>query len=101
MIKLIQTHPDSRDCTAPYDVELDKPYIIGELVNEVLTTRKGEWGEFRVRHEGDGWLDCFFRVEYKYGKLIGELPNDIANLPIIKTTSCGGWSAMDYYIIVK
>lgn len=55
MIKLIQTRPESRDCTAPYDVKFDKPYTIGELVNEVLTTRSNEWGDFGVR-EGGSWF---------------------------------------------
>lgn len=101
MFRLIQTHAPGGDECAPYDVKFDKPYTIGELVREVLTTCKREWGNFQVRHKGDSWLDNFFKVEYRYGKLIGELPEDIAELPIISTTSYGGWSAMHYYIIVE
>lgn len=101
MIKLIQTHASGGDACAPYDVKFDKPYTVGDLVSEVLTTRKGEWGRFDLRHKGCGYFDRFLSVEYRYGDLIGELPEDIAKLPIIDATSYGGWSAMDYNIIVK
>lgn len=101
MIKLIQTHAPGGDECAPYDVKFDKPCTVGVLVNEVLTTRKGEWGRFDLRHRGCGYFDTFLSVEYRYGKLIGELPEDIAKLPIISATSYGGWSAMDYNIIVE
>lgn len=101
MIKLIRTHAPGGDECAPYDVKFDKPYTVGDLVNEVLTTRKGEWGSFDLRHKGCGYFDRFLSVEYRYGELIGELPEDIAKLPIIDATSSGGWSRMDYDIIVK
>lgn len=101
MFRLIQTHAPGGDECAPYDVKFDKPYTIDELVNEVLTAHKGEWGKFQVRHKGNSCLDNFFKVEYRYGKLIGELPEDIAKLPILDASSCGGWSSMNYYIIVE
>ncbi len=101
MIKLIQTRPESRDCTAPYDVKFDKPYTIGELVNEVLTTRRNGWGDFEVREGGSWFKPTICRVDYRYGKLMGELPEDIAKLPIVRATAYGGWSAMDYNIIVE
>lgn len=101
MFKLIQTHTPGGDECAPYDVKFDKPYTIGELVREVLTTRKYEWGGFDLRHKGCGYFDIFLSVEYRYGELIGELPEDIAKLSIISATSYGGWSAMNYNIIVE
>lgn len=101
MIKLIQTHAAGGDACAPYDVKFDKPYTIGELIEEVLTRFSNEWGDFEVRHEGAGYFDSFYRVDYKYGKLLGEVSEDIATLPIISATSYGGWSAMSYNIIVK
>lgn len=101
MINLIQTHAAGGDACAPYDVKFDKQYTIGELIEEVLTRFNNEWGEFEIRHNGAGYFDTFFRVDYKYGKLLGEVPENIANLPIISATSYGGWSAMSYNIIVK
>lgn len=101
MFRLIQTHKPGGDECAPYDVKFDKPYTIGELVKEVLTERSNEWGEFEVR-EGGGWFKpTIFRVEYKYGKLLGDLPDEVANLAIESANSYGGWSNMDYNIIVK
>lgn len=101
MIKLIQTHAPGGDACAPYDVKFDKPHTVGEFVNEVLTTRKNEWGSFDLRHNGCGYFDRFLSVKYRYGELIGELPEDITKLSIIGATAYGGWSAMDYNITVE
>lgn len=45
MFRLIQTHAPGGDACAPYDVKFDKPYTIGELVNEVLATLKKRMGQ--------------------------------------------------------
>jgi hypothetical protein len=41
------------------------------------------------------------RIEYRYGKLLNEIPDDWQHKEIEKIESCGGWSAMDYYITPK
>lgn len=60
-----------------------------------------EWGDFEVRTKDDWFHPTIFRVEYRYGKLMGNIPETIASLSIAKATSHGGWSAMDYNIIVN
>ena len=107
MIKLIQARPESRDCTAPYDVVLSKPYTITEFIKEVLATRSGDWGEFVVRRKGSDWLDHMAVVKYRYGKLENrdgkkaEIPENLAILSITEVKASGGWSAMDYNIIIE
>ena len=44
MIKFIQTSEVFGDCSANYDVKLNKPHTVGEFINLVLVERKGEWG---------------------------------------------------------
>lgn len=92
MLKFVQTHATGGDCTAPYDVILDKPYTVSEFINEVLTTHKNEWGIIRVRGA--------FSINYRYGKMEKEIPEQYANLSIKKVQAAGGWSAMDYHIEV-
>ena len=101
MFRLIQTHAPGGDACAPYDVKFDKPYTIEELVKEVLTKRSNEWGRFDLRHKGDGYFDRFATFNYRYGKLVDEIPEEIGNLNILEASSYGGWSGMDYNIIIK
>lgn len=93
MLKFVQTHGMGSDCTAPYDVELDKPYTVAEFINEVLATRKNEWGTIEVKGA--------FSLKYRYGKTEQEIPEQYANLPVKKAHASGGWSAMDYYLKVE
>lgn len=99
--RLIQTHPAGGDACAPYDVQFDNPYTVGAFVNEVLKKYSNEWGDFRLRRKECGYFDTFFALEYKYGELLDILPTHIANLTIESATSYGGWSAMDYNLIIK
>lgn len=100
MLTFIQTHATGSDCTAPYDVIMDKPYTVGEFINEVLTTRTNEWGEFVVKHKGCSYFDRMANTEYRYGKKESAMPEDIASLPIKEVKASGGWSNMDYDLFV-
>lgn len=99
MLKFIQTHAEGGDCTAPYDVKLDKPYTVGEFIKEVLTTRPKEWGEFFVRHKGCGFLDSIARAEYRYGAMKSAIPEEFTSLPVKEVKAAGGWSCMDYNLM--
>lgn len=86
MMKFIQTHPAGGDCTASYNVELDRPYTFGELVDEILT--KNEWGN----------ID-FAGRRYKYrGSECDEIPEEIRQLLVCNVKAAGGWSLMDYKV---
>lgn len=103
MLTFIQTHATGSDCTAPYDVKLDKPYTVGEFINEVLTTRSNEWGDFTVKNK-KGW---YVRIEYRYGEIdtldghiVTKLPDDLCALPVKDVKASGGWSNMDYDLMI-
>lgn len=87
-MKLIQTHSEGGDCTAPYDVE-DYHEIVADFVGEVLNKYKGEWGHFCI----DG---C--RFEYKYGELLDAIPASVLEKKIIDAKAVGGWTWMAYDI---
>lgn len=106
MLKFIQTHEASRDCTAPYDVQLDKPYTVAEFIREILVARPNEWGKFYVRRKGSDWMDRMAVIEYRYGKMEsrdGEklvIPEEFATLSIKEVEARGGYTAMDYDLII-
>ena len=96
MIRYIQTAATGGDCTAPYNVELDKAYTVEEFIEAVLKQNPGEWGGFYI-FDGItpfGKLIC----EYSHGKLNRSAPGDILKKKVTKVKSSGGWSLMDYTI---
>ena len=85
------------DCTAPYNIELDKAYTVNEFVHEVLT--KKEWGYIGIYCKGE-----FFgkpKCEYNHGRLLYTLPNNVLNKKVVKAQADGGWSRMDYVLWIK
>ena len=79
-MKFTQTHAVGGDETAPYDL------------SEYPLKHTQEWGTIEVRGHG--------RVEYRHGKLLGEIPDEWKGLTIREAKAAGGWSCMDFYLFV-
>lgn len=86
MIKLIQLRDAGGDCCAPYNVELDRQYTFGELLDEILS--RGEWGEISF---------AGYRFKYNRDK-ISPCPDGLRDCPVTEATAYGGWSLMDYVV---
>ena len=97
MIKFMQTSEVFGDCTANYDVKLNKPHTVGEFINLVLIERKGEWGKFEIYNPDVSWLD-YERYEYRYGILKDAILKEIHEKKIISIEAHGGWTQMDYLL---
>lgn len=97
MIRFIQTSEESGDCSAYYDVILDKPHTVGEFINLVLIERKGEWGKFEIYSPNVSWLD-YEKYEYRYGVLNDAIPKNLLEKKIISIKANGGWTNMDYLL---
>lgn len=78
-----------RDCTDAYDVVLDKNYTVGEFIITVLEERPSEWGYIYF---------LGVKCEYKWGKIITPMPEDLLGQTVELAKSEGGWSRMDYYL---
>ena len=97
MFKLHSAGKVRGDCTAPYNVELDRAYTVNEFVNTVLTRK--EWGYIGIHCDG-----TFFgepKCEYKYDKLMYTLPDNVMNRRVVKAEADGGWSRMDYLLWIE
>ena len=88
------------DETTPYIVSEYKAKTVREFIEEVLKERPREWGYISVgKHYYQDYQDGSSEVcEYRYGKLVTEMPNNALDVEIKKIDACGGWSRMDYTI---
>ena len=102
MFKLNQTSDTRGDCTASYDVQLDKTYTVKEFFEAVLEKKADEWGAFylMVRSRKLFWQNpC---CEYKHGSRTGTTWANIltryGERQVTQVKADGGWTRMDYYI---
>lgn len=79
----------SSDCTATYEVILDKDYTVKEFVDGILNSKR-DWGKFYIINGS--------HCEYNCGEFISKLNEDDLEKKIIKIKANGGWSNMDYFI---
>lgn len=94
MFKRIQSGRYGSDCTAPYDIVLEKDYTVEEFINAVLCEYCDEWGYFGV-YDGKsvfGNPEC----EYSHGSVLNSLPENILQTKILSVDASGGWTRMDY-----
>lgn len=97
-IRFIQTGTTLGDCTTPYEGEFEKPMEVHELVALVLENTQ-DWGYIGIRDN-----ETIFgnpRCEYRYGKLLSELPNELMCKKIERISASGGWTRMDYLLTLE
>lgn len=90
-MKFTQLRPEGGDCTAPYDVT-EFPEIVADFVGEVLGKYKREWGYIVIKR---------YRFEYRYGKLLNNIPSELLARRVSNVEASGGWTGMDYYLTLK
>jgi len=97
MFKMYQAGRERGDCTAPYNVELDKAYTVSEFVDAVLTNK--EWGYIGIYCKGKTFGEP--KCEYRYDELLYALPDNVLNKKVVKVEADGGWSRMDYLLWIE
>ena len=85
------------DETTPYIVTNYKAKTVGEFIQEVLKENPNEWGYISV---GGHFYQQRAKgiCEYRYGKLVSEMPKEFLGVEIKEVLANGGWSRMDYTI---
>ena len=102
MFEFIQKSVIRSDCTASFDVKLDKLYTVDLFIDEVLSTRPNEWGYIGIFKPGISYIFGDPNCEYRYGEIITDrLPDDILHKVIKAVRADGGYSRMDYIIKVE
>lgn len=104
MFTLTQTRMRS-DCTASYNIDLDKSYTVGEFINAVLVNKKAEWGHIVILKDITMDITAPRKsiCEYEYGKVINqtEMTDEMLNCKIVTALASGGYSNMDYYLYLE
>ena len=87
--------PQGSDCTGPYYIIPKKSFTVRDFVNAVIADTR-EWG-----YIGIAVPRAIFgnpNIEYKYGKLIANFPDEILNKQVLELSGSGGWSRSDYIL---
>lgn len=92
------------DCTKPYKAPIGKkPYTVGEFIDDVMRQRSKDRGYIELYSK----QPCSFNdrpiasLEYHRGITCGSLSDNDRNREIEEISADGGWSRMDYMLIVK
>ena len=94
-----QVCPEGSDSTAPYKIYFLKnnPHpTVKEFVDCILEECRGEWGTIRLKKE---YKIC---AQYSHGSLVDcGLLSDYSDCKIKSASAYGGWSLMDYEIVLE
>lgn len=95
---LIHTGGPYGDETSTYDGYLNQPLTVREFINAVFEQYPNEWGEIQVYPR-----PYTLRLEYSHKEIvyISSQFNDCLDRKIKSFSSCGGWSRMDYTLILE
>ena len=96
--------PERGDCTQPYKVLINKkPYTVREFIDDVMHQRPKDWGYIELYSKRPSSFDDrpISDVEYRHGEMFGSFSDNDQNREIKDISADGGWSRMDYILIVK
>lgn len=98
VIKLKATGHMGGDATYPYDAIMDKPYTVREFVDEVVSENRN-WGVIRYTTSTANRFGEYV-CDYRYGDVIGEIDDGIANRRVTDAWGSGGWSRYDFTLLI-
>ena len=87
--------PQGSDCTGPYYNTTKKSFTVRDFVNAVIADTR-EWGYIGIAAPRAIFGNP--NIEYKYGKLIANFPDEILNKQVLELSGSGGWSRSDYIL---
>ena len=85
------------DSTSAYSVSTKDPMTIEQFINTVITENPNEWGSFTLKYNNH---ICDYSRGIKFIQNL-DFYNKIKNYIIAYATAHGGWSLMDYNLIVN
>ena len=76
---------------------------VREFIDDVMRQRPKDWGRIELYSKRPSSFDDrpISSVEYRRGEMGGRFSNNDQNREIKEISADGGWSRMDYMIIVK
>lgn len=93
-----QIRPEGGDCTAPYNVKFYEKCTVRDFISEVLARK--EWGSIGIWNPEENPFFGSPAITYRQDVLHGDFPDEIMDKRIKSATSHGGWSRMDYILVL-
>ena len=96
LLKFIKTSGVHADETTSFDIKINKDNATVKDIIEYILSRSKDWGYICI-----GTFLSHKSIEYKYGVIISDNISSEDKNKIVKTiNACGGWSRMDYRIVI-
>lgn len=96
MLVFNETSDVGSDCTATYSVTFNGKLTVDEFINEIL--KRGEWGCIEIsEYKNNLKPRCY---NYKNNKLWRKISKKVLNSYIKEIHAHGGWSLMNYVVII-
>lgn len=101
MLNFMPTGKVGGDCTCPYSVTSDTPLTVAELVQQILTRK--EWGNISFYYRKIEWGTSISTAQYSETQLnnVDDTFVKIQEKSVIKIRACGGWTRMDYDVLIE
>ena len=100
MIKLNKVVPEGWDCTAVYDVSLDKDYTVKSCIDALIKERKEDYGT--ITAYSIGFKIAVAVCDYSKGNIVKNLLTDsskyILDKSVVAVRAIGSCDLMDYTI---
>lgn len=110
MFKLHQCGSVRGDCTSPFNVIFDKPINVKEFIDYITRPDSKDWGcvsiskDPSITHVWDLFhIKRIPKLEYRYDEIISgeDIIEKYGTETIIKATADGGWTRMDYVLLIN
>ena len=105
-LRFVQTSDECGDCTASYVVEIKTQNMtIKEFLDIILKEMSSDWGEIKFYLGSMMYYDI--KLRYRHGEIetnqemYEKLLEDLGDKTINRITSDGGWTRMDYVVVLK
>lgn len=99
---LVPNGPVCGDGIASYIARFFEQMTVKEFIQSVLTGKPDEWGYIGIYDIYHPTLIFGHPLcEYKWGKLISQLPEELMDKVILSAKASGGWSRMDYILKIE
>ena len=105
LFEIYSTGSAGGDCTAPYGVRFFKKNVtVGEFIDYILTKRSNDWGSITFSSDPNFSRGKVQGLWYNHGEIEKDdrdVYHNNYDTQIISATGAGGWSRMDYYLVVS
>ena len=95
---LIYTGGPYGDETSSYDGYLNQPLTVREFIDAVFEQHPDEWGRIRIWNSA---YTSYLEYNHKYITYVSSQFNDYLNRKIKSFTAHGGWTLMDYNLVLE